>query len=95
MLSDFLASAACACVFELPTKGSWGFASERGAAKESRAVQAWMTSGSGEKEWQQEEQEAEDSEADGALFLSPLLFPLLPLGHFNSVGLLFSLESHC
>lgn len=50
MLSDAAASAACVCVFELPAKGSWGFASERGAAKENGVVQASMTSGSGEKE---------------------------------------------
>lgn len=49
MLSDSSASVACVCVFEVPTKGSWGFASERGAAKESSVVQAWMTSGSWEK----------------------------------------------
>lgn len=50
MLSDAAASTARVCVFELPTKGSWGFASERGAAKENGVVQASMTSGSGEKE---------------------------------------------
>lgn len=38
MLSDAAASTACVCVFELPAKGSWGFASERGAAKESGVV---------------------------------------------------------
>lgn len=50
MLSDAAARAASVCVFELPTKGSWGFASGRGAAKESSVVQASMTSGSGKKE---------------------------------------------
>lgn len=87
MLSESSASAACVCIFEFSTNGSWGFASERAAAKESSAVQARMSSGCGEKEWQQEEQEAEESEADGTHFLSPFLFLLTPLGHFDSVGL--------